>query len=167
VKINGVSANSSVIGTIAYRQVLTFSATAESGAPVKLISYTPDICPVSGNTVTALKGSGQCDIAASSPGNAMLAAKESHFGFNVALGTQTSNFGHKSFKVKEGTKWTLAKQTNFGESISYKSLSKNCVIKGFSITAVKAGLCKIIASAPGSTNYLAYSGSDTFTISKK
>jgi hypothetical protein len=167
VKINGVLANNTVLGTIAYRQVLTFAATAESGSPVKLISYTPDLCPVSGNTVTALKGSGQCDIAASSPGNATLGAKESHFGFNLAPGTQTANLGHISFKVKVGDSWTLAKVTNFGESISYKALTKNCSISGVKLKAVKAGACKISASAPATSNYAAFRATDSFVINKK
>lgn len=167
VKINGVQAKENTISAIFYRQVLTFSATSSSGVPVTFISYTPDLCPVSGNTVTALKGAGQCDIAAVSVGNANFGPKKSHFPFNVGLGVQTANVGHIGFKVKVGATWTEAKTTNFGETITYKALTKNCSIKGFTFKALKVGACKIVASAPATSNYAAFSATDSFVISKK
>lgn len=167
VKIDGVDAKENVPGKIAYRQVVTFAATSGSGTSVTLKSYTPDLCPVTGNTVTALKGSGQCDIAATSAGNATTAAKTSHFPLIVGLGVQTANVGRVGFKVKVGASWTLAKATNFGETITYKALTKNCSISGFTLKALKVGACKISASAPATANYAAFSATDSFGISKK
>lgn len=167
VKIDGVDVKENVPGKIAYRQIITFAATAGSGTAVTLKSFTPDLCPVTGNTVTALKGTGACDIAATSAGNAAVASKTSHFPLMVGPGVQTANVGHVSFKVKVGATWTLAKQTNFGETITYKALTKNCTIKGFAIKAVKAGACKFSATAPGTDNYGSFAATDTFVISKK
>ena len=160
VKIDGVDVKENVPGKIAYRQITTFAATTGSGAPFTLKSYTPDLCPLSGNTVTALKGTGQCDIAVSASG------KTSHFPFNVAPGVQSAQTGHVGFKVKVGAKWVLAKVTNFGETISYKSLTKNCTISAFTIKAVKSGACKISANAPRTDNYSAFSAVDSFVVSK-
>jgi len=167
VKIDNLDAKENVPGKIAYRQIVTFVASSGSGTPVTLKSYTPDLCPVTGNTVTALKGSGRCDIAATSAGNAMTAPKTSHFPFNVGLGVQTANIGHIGFKVKVGTTWTEAKTTNFGETITYKALTKNCSVKGFTFKALRAGTCKIVASAPATANYEAFSATDSFVVSKK
>jgi hypothetical protein len=97
----------------------------------------------------------------------MLAAKESHFGFNLATGSQTANVGHIGFKIKVGDSWTLAKLTNFGETITYKALTKNCSISGAKLKAVKAGACKISASAPATSNYAAFTATDSFVINKK
>lgn len=167
VKIDGVDAKENVPGKIAYRQVVTFAATSGSGTAVTLKSYTPDLCPVTGNTVTALKGSGQCDIAATSAGSATVGPKTSHFPLIVGLGVQTANVGHIGFKVKVGASWTLAKVTNFGETITYKALTKNCSISGATLKAVKVGACKISATAPATANYKAFSATDIFVVSKK
>ena len=160
VKIDGVDAKENVPGTIAYRQVVTFAATSGSGAPVTFKSYTPDLCPLSGNSVTALKGAGQCDIAAT------VGTKSSHFPFNVVPAAQTSKIGHIGFKVKVGMKWSEAKVTNFGEKLTYKALTSSCSVNGVAFKAIKVGTCKIIASAPGTSNYAAYSATDSFPIVK-
>ena len=160
VKIDGVDAKENIPGKIAYRQVVTFSASSGSGAAVTFKSYTPDLCPLTENTVTALKGSGQCDIAAT------VGSKSSHFPFIVGLGTQTANVGHIGFKVKVGAKWVFAKTTNFGEQISYKALTKNCSVSGYNFKALKVGACKISATAPGSSNYNAFATTDSFVIRK-
>lgn len=166
VKIDGMDVKENVPGKIAYRQVITFSATSGSGSTVTFKSYTPDLCPVTGNTVTALKGTGACDIAATSAGNATTAPKTSHFPLMVGLGTQTANVGRTGFKVKVGAKWVFAKTTNFGEQITYKALTKNCSVSGYNFKALKVGACKISATAPGSSNYSAFATTDSFVISK-
>jgi hypothetical protein len=69
-------------------------------------------------------------------------------------------------KVKVGTSWSLPKATNFGEKISYKSLTKNCSITGIKVKALKVGACKINATATGTENYSAFTGSDSFVVTK-
>lgn len=61
----------------------TLMATADSGLPVTYVSKTPDICTVTGDSLTAVS-SGQCDIVASQPGNVdYTAAADSENKFNV------------------------------------------------------------------------------------
>lgn len=158
VKINGVDVKENVPGTIAYRQVLTFAATSGSGSVVSFRSYTPDLCPLTGNTLTALKGSGQCDIAVT------VGSKSSHFPFNVVAGIQLVKISTTAIKV--GHEYTAPKITNFGETLSYKSSSKNCSIKGSSIKAIKPGLCSITGTAKGSSNYAALTKSFSINIKK-
>ena len=145
VKIDGVDAKENIPGKIAYRQVVTFSASSGSGAPVTFKSYTPDLCPLTGNTVTALKGSGQCDIAAT------VGSKSSHFPFIVGQGSQTVK---SAFALKVNKKVALDSITNFGEKVSYKNNNpKNCSLSGNTVKAVKAGKCTLIAHAQGTDNY--------------
>ena len=156
VKIDGVDAKENIPGKISYRQVITFSATSASGSPVTFKSYTPDLCPVNGSTVTALKGSGQCDIAASA------GSKSSHFPFIVGPGVQTVK-GVTS--VKAGKSIGLSKESNFGEKVSYKSNSpKICSVSGFTLKAIRSGKCLISESATGSENYPALSATAAITV---
>jgi hypothetical protein len=39
-------------------------------------------------------------------------------------------------------------ESNFGETISYKSLSKNCRVELNLIEAQKRGICTVVATAP-------------------
>ncbi len=145
VKIDGVDAKENVPGMIAYRQVVTFTANSGSGAPVTLKSYTPDLCPLTGNTVTALKGFGQCDIAVT------VGSKSSHFPFIVGLGSQSVK---SSYMSKVGKSISLDKVSNFGESIKYLSTTpKVCSVKGSTLKAIKSGNCLITAKAVGTENY--------------
>ena len=72
VTANGKVLAQNVPGTISYRTPLTFVVTTGSGVKATLKSYTPDLCPVAGNVVDALKGTGACDIATMMPHMAQL-----------------------------------------------------------------------------------------------
>ena len=148
VTINGVAAVANVPGAIQYRTPVTFAVTTGSGVAATLKSYTPDLCPVSGFTVDALKGSGQCDIAVIAPGDATHAAKTSHFPFIVGLGVQTLT--ERVAKVSIKFPVTLTLTTNFGESVTYKSSTpKNCSVKGATVKGLKVGTCNLVATAMG------------------
>jgi len=156
VKIDGMDAKENVPGNIAYRQVVTFSATSGSGAPVTLKSYTPNLCPLSGNTVTALKGSGQCDIAVS------VGSKSAHFPFIVGPGIQSVK---TSYSGKVGKTIALAKESNFGEMVSYSTkTSKVCTVKGRTLKLNKKGNCLLEASSVGTENYSALKTSITVSV---
>ena len=148
VTINGVAAVANVPGSIQYRTPVTFAVTTGSGVAATLKSYTPDLCPVTGFTVDALKGSGQCDIAVTAPGDATHAAKTSHFPFIVGLGVQTLT--ERVVKVSIKVPATLTLATNFGETVSYKSSTpKNCSVKGATVKGLKVGTCNLVATAMG------------------
>jgi hypothetical protein len=130
-----------------------------------LTSFTPE-CAVSGFTITALKGAGQCDIAVASPGNTSVGPKTSHYPFNLALGVQSA--GPLKSAAKVGKNISLAKETNFGEKITYKtSTPKICTVAGNSIKVHSSGSCALVATAIARSGlYRAYSAKMVLTVSK-
>lgn len=165
VAINGSVVPANIPGVLSYRAPITFVVTTGSGASVTLTSYTPE-CAVSGFTITALKGAGQCDIAVSSPGNASYGPKTSHYPFNLSLGTQSA--GPLKAAAKMGKKITLAKETNFGEKISYKSTSpKICSVAANNVKVLTSGSCILVATATARTGlYSAYSAKIVLSVTK-
>ncbi len=165
VTVNGVVVAPNVPGTLNYRSPITFVITTSSGAAVTLKSYTPE-CALTGTTITALKGAGQCDIAVTSPGGATAAPKTSHYPFNLAPGVQTSTSSMaQSVRAK---KIVLAKLTNFGEKISYKSSSpKVCTVAANNVKVLKSGTC-ILSATAGARNGLfgPYSAKISLAVTK-
>ena len=151
VTANGVALVENVPGSITYRTPLTFAAKTGSGVVVTLKSYTPDLCPVNGLVVDALKGTGVCDIAVISTGDAMHAPKTAHF--PLMLSPATQSLTTTTAAVKVGKSVALTSTTAFGEKITYKSSSKNCSVSGAAVKGLKAGSCTINATAPGTANY--------------
>jgi len=164
VTANGTTLVENVPGAISYRTPLTFVATTASKVTVTLKSYTPDLCPVNGFVVDALKGSGVCDIAVTSPGDATHAAKTAHFPLMVSPATQTLT--NSSAAVKVGKSVSLSGSTSFGEMIKYTTSSKNCSVKGSTVKGLKTGSCVVSASAPGTANYSALKASVVVTVKK-
>ena len=164
VSANGVALMENALGSITYRTPLTFAAKTGSGVAVTLKSYTPDLCPVNGLVVDALKGEGTCDIAVTSPGDATHGAKTAHFPLMVSPATQTLATATSSVKV--GKTVSLTGSTGFGEKITYMTSSKNCSVKGSAVKGLKAGSCVVSASAPGTTNYSALKASVVVTVKK-
>lgn len=153
VTANGKAMTENVPGSIQYRTPLTFAVTTGSGAPVTLKSFTPDLCPVNGMVVDALKGTGTCDISVTSQGDAMHSAKTAHFPLMVSQGVQTVS--ERITKVSIKFPMNLTQATNFGEAVSYKSTTpKICSTKGVTVKGLKAGSCVLTATAMGSNgNY--------------
>jgi hypothetical protein len=164
VLIDGKPVQANSPSTIKYRTPLSFKVTTASGVAATLKSYTPDLCPITGNKVDALKGSGQCDVAVSSAGDATHSAITSHFPFLVTPADQT--VGIKKFIDKKGKSISLESVTRFGEKITYASTSPNCVIKANTVKLNAVGTCSISATAPGSANYTALNSTITITIRK-
>ena len=164
VTTNGKALTENVPGAIAYRTPLTFAVTTGSGATATLKSYTPDLCPVTGNVVDALKGSGACDIAVTTPGDAMHAAKTAHF--PLMLSPAVQSITTTSVSVKVGKSVALTATTAFGEKITYVASSKNCSVKGATVKGVKAGSCSLAATAAGTANYSALDAKVVVTVKK-
>jgi hypothetical protein len=149
VTANGKALTENVPGAISYRTPLNFAVTTGSGATATIKSYTPDLCPVTGNVVDALKGSGACDIAVTSPGDAMHATKTTHFPLIVGPGVQSVSERITSVSIKYPMNLTQA--SNFGEAVSYKSTTpKICSTKGATVKGLKVGICVLTATAMGS-----------------
>jgi hypothetical protein len=164
VTANGVALVENALGSITYRTPLTFTADTASKSAVTLKSYTPDLCPVNGFVVDALKGAGVCDIAVTSPGDAMHAPTTAHFPLMVSPATQS--LATSVAAVKVGKSISLIGSTTFGEKITYMTSSKNCSVRGSTVKGVKAGSCAVSASAPGTANYGALKASVVVTVKK-
>lgn len=140
--LNGVALSSRVPMKIAYRQLATLVATAKSGKALTFLSLAP-ACSIKGSSVIALKGTGFCDIAVTSPGNLELATVTAHFPLELTLGVQTIS----SFELNSTKRSVLPKKSNFGEIVNYVSSGSCKVVKN--IIKASKGSCTIDASAPG------------------
>jgi len=143
VTLNGKTLVRNVPINLAYRSEAKIIATAKSGATVNLTSLNSNCTYLSG-VFTALKGSDQCALAYTTVATATTAASSGNFPFILVPGTQ--KVGIKSLTIAKGKTKALPVETNFGETISYKSNSKNCRVE-LSLVEVK-GRCIITATAP-------------------
>lgn len=143
--INGVVLSSKMPLKLAYRAPATLSAISKSGAVLSFESLAP-ACTLTGMDITALKGSGFCDIAIKSPGTATSSAVTAHFPLELTLGTQT--FGKVSASSTKKIK--LPATTNFGEPITYLGTG-SCTTSKRVVTS-KKGICTIEAGARGSAD---------------
>ena len=166
VLLNGTPVAPNGLSAIGYRETVKFTVTSAASAAISFKSYTPNLCPVTASgEVTALKGTGQCDIAVIAASTATTSATEIHFPFNLGLGKQ--ELANPSFTVKVGQSVSLATISNFGEKVTYKiAATKSCTLKGSTLKAVKVGACNLTATAPGSTNYPAFTGKVLVTVKK-
>ena len=139
--------STSIPGTLAYRTPVFISAVSKSGTAVTFASSTAD-CTVVAGIITALKGTGACDITASTAATTANQATTAHYPFMLALGVQTIKAPKSSLKV--GKTLLLTSLSNFGEKVSRViSTPKICKIKGTILTGVKKGSCVITSSASG------------------
>jgi hypothetical protein len=145
VTLNGKQLTRNVPMNLAYRQNAKIVATAQSGLPITLTSLTPE-CSYADGVLTALKGAGQCALAHRTAGNDKVAASSANYPFILEPGTQKIE---RSTKVlKKGKPKAMPAETNFGETISYRSLSKNCRVELNLIQAQNRGICTVVATAP-------------------
>ncbi len=140
--INGQVLSAQVPMKIAYRQLATLTATAQSGATLTYDSLAP-ACALKAMSITALKGSGFCDIAITSPGSLSVAGYTAHFPLELALGVQTI----PTIKLGTNKKATLATKTNFGEPVTYLGTGSCTTTKN--VLTAKKGTCTVVAGARG------------------
>jgi hypothetical protein len=145
VTLNGKPLTRNVPMGLAYRQSAKIVATAQSGLPVTLTSLTPE-CSYADGVLTALKGVGQCALAHRTAGNDKFASSSANYPFILEPGTQKVERATKELKI--GKPKAMPAETNFGEVITYKSMSKNCRVELNLIEAKKRGICNIVATAP-------------------
>lgn len=143
VTLNGKALVRNVPSNLAYRAEAKIVATAKSGVAVTLTSLTPD-CSYANGIFTALKGEGQCALAYSTAATATTAAATGNFPFILAPGTQKISL--KSLVIAKNKTKALPAESNFGQSIAYKSNSKNCRVES-NLVEIK-GPCTLTATAP-------------------
>ena len=140
--INGLPLSSRVPMKISYRQLATLSAKAQSGAVLTYAALAP-ACALKAMAITALKASGYCDIAITSPGALEYAPVTAHFPLELTLGVQMI----PTIQVSGTRRTTVPKRSNFGEIVTYVG-SGSCTVTNRIIKARK-GSCTIVATAPG------------------
>ncbi|CAB4784747.1 MAG: hypothetical protein F2766_05605 [Actinobacteria bacterium] len=140
--INGVPLSTRTAMKISYRQLATLAAQAKSGAALTYASLAP-ACALKKMAITALKGSGYCDIAITSPGTLEFGPVNAHFPLELTLGVQTI----PTFQVSGSRHTTVPMRSNFGEKVTYLGTG-SCTVTNRIITA-KKGTCTIVAGAPG------------------
>jgi hypothetical protein len=143
VTLNGKTLVRNVPSNLAYRAEAKIVAVARSGAAVTFTSLTPD-CSYANGIFTALKGEGQCALAYSTVATATTAAATGNFPFILTPGVQKINV--KSLAIAKNKTKALPAESNFGQSVSYKSNSKNCRVES-NLVEIK-GPCTLTATAP-------------------
>jgi hypothetical protein len=160
--IGGVTLSQSNPITMAYRAPGLLIFSAKSGATLIAKSYAP-ACTLVDGVVTALKGTGACDIGITSPGNATYGPIEVHFPIYLTSGND--GILHKAYptslKIRKSV--VLKSDSLFGEKLNFKSASKVCRVTGTKVTALKKGTCLISITGPSVANLFA-GVKDTHTI---
>jgi len=148
--IGGVALSQRNPITMAYRAPGLLLATAKSGAALTYKSYAP-ACTLVDGVVTALKGTGACDIGVTSPGNATYGPIEVHF--PIYLTTGNDGILHKAYPttLKLNKSVSLKSDSLFGEKLQFKTSSKACRVSGSKVTALKKGTCLISITGPSVT----------------
>jgi len=149
--IGGVTLSQRNPITMAYRAPGLLLATAKSGVALTYKSYAP-ACTLVDGVVTALKGTGACDIGVTSPGNATYGPIEVHF--PIYLTTGTDGILHKAYPttLKLNKSVSLKSDSLFGEKLQFKTSSKACRVSGSKVTALKKGTCLISITGPSVTD---------------
>jgi titin len=136
---------------------LTTSASSE--LTVGLSSTTPQVCTVSGATVTPI-GPGTCSISANQAGNDIYeAAEELTRTFTItgaSLSAQTITFSPpSSVALSDGTR-TLSASASSGLTVTFvTSTPLVCTVSGSTLTLVTTGVCVIQAQQSGNGSYTA------------
>ncbi len=131
------------------------NAMASSGLTVTFVSSTPQVCQVSGATVTLLSV-GTCSIAAFQPGNAnFTAAPPAAQSFMVIQASQAITFGALSNQTF-GSAVALGASASSGLPVVFAaSPATVCAVAGALVTLTGLGTCTITATQPGNAIYAA------------
>jgi hypothetical protein len=138
---------------VAFGRPVTLIATASSGLPVSYSTDTPDVCTVSGRTVTT-RAAGVCAITASQVGDDRYApARDAARSFTVERAMQIITFMPPD-GMTLGQPVTLSASASSGLDVSYRTDTPAvCTVSGVTVTPATAGTCTITASQPGNDDY--------------
>lgn len=137
---------------------LTLTATTSSNLPVSYSSSTPEVCTVSGATVTLIK-IGLCTITASQAGDASYkAAAPVTQSFNISVApvkqAQTITFDQPANKTLGDAPFVLNATASSGLTVSFASDTPTiCTVSGATVTLVAGGTCTITASQAGNAAF--------------
>ena len=148
--------------TMAYRAPGLLIFSAKSGATLTAKSYAP-ACTLVDGVVTALKGTGACDIGITSPGNATYGPIEVHFPIYLKPGNDgiLSKAYPTALKIRKSV--VLKNDSLFGEKLKFKTTSKTCSVYGSKVIALRKGACVLSITGPSVANLFA-GVKETYTI---
>ena len=149
---------------VVYAPGLTFDAPASSssGLPVtlrvvNLTSSTDIVCSVSGNTVTVLSA-GNCDLVASQQGDVNY-KPAADVGQRVIMSkaAQTVTFADPvDVTYSPGLTFSAPASSTSGLAVTVGSTTTGiCTIAGNTVTVLSGGVCNLVATQNGDTNYQA------------
>ena len=152
--IGGVALSQSKPITMAYRAPGLLLASAKSGASLTYKSYAP-ACTLVDGVVTALKGTGACDIAVTSPGTATYGPITVHY--PIYLATGNDGILHKAYPtaIKIHKSASLLSESLFGETLKFTADRKVCSVYGNKVIALRRGSCVISITGPSVANLFA------------
>jgi hypothetical protein len=152
--IGGVTLSQRNPITMAYRAPGLLIFSAKSGATLSAKSYAP-ACTLVDGVVTALKGTGACDIGITSPGNATYGPIEVHFPIYLKPGNDgiLSKAYPTTLKIRKSA--ILKNDSLFGEKLKFKTTSKTCSVYGSKVIALRKGACVLSITGPSVANLFA------------
>ena len=129
-------------------------ATASSGGALTYASNTPDICTVSGETLTLVKA-GECSVTASQAGgNGYIAASQRQL-LVIPKQPQMVIFRNPGAQPLDATPVTLAAtSTVAGRTIAFSTTTPSvCSVSGTSLQKLADGICTVTATQDGDDIY--------------
>lgn len=132
------------------------SATATSDLDVSFSSTTPDVCTVSGNTVSGI-ASGNCIIAADQEGdNTYAAAPQVKQSITAQLGQSISSIMFSPTTLTIGGTAAVSATASSGLTVSFTSATPAiCSVGGNTVTGISDGNCIVAADQVGNDNFTA------------
>jgi hypothetical protein len=128
-------------------------AIASSGGAVTFTSNTPDVCSVSGDTLSLLKA-GECSVTASQAGGNGYAPATARQLFVIPKIKQQLVFRNPGWQPLDSTPVQLAATSSVGHATSFASKTPSvCTISGTTLTKVANGMCTVTATAAGDDYY--------------
>jgi uncharacterized repeat protein (TIGR01451 family) len=137
----------------------SLAASSSSGLAVSFTSNDPNVCTVSGSSVT-LGATGTCSVTASQPGNGTFAAALpvtrtfQVTAVPVVLQSQTITFVQPAdTRVDQGPVAVTASASSGLPVVFSSTTSSVCTVSGTAVTLISPGACSITASQLGDATY--------------
>jgi len=136
---------------------ITLKATASSGLPVTYASNTPDVCTVSGATLTALKA-GECSVNANQAGGDGFAATTQRQLFVIPKNKQAITGFINPGALAVGASVQVAATSSAGSSAALPivfstSTPAVCSVTGTTVKTLADGLCLVTAAQAGNDSF--------------
>jgi hypothetical protein len=128
--------------TMAYQAPGLLRISSLSGAQLTSASYAP-ACSLVNGIVTALKGTGACDIGVTSGGTAAYAPVTSHFPIYLTIGQDGIIAKAYPISTKLGQNVNLFNESTFGESLTFSTKSKYCALNDNVLKPLRKGSCHV------------------------